>query len=82
MSALPDNIHILNTGGKLMIIGSDFDGVIADTFSLTEKGVSLEAILSGDIDVRLIPPMPAYHSRITGFTVALGSIFARPFRTA
>lgn len=40
-----------------MVIGSDFDGVIADTFALTEKGVSLEAILSGDVDVRLIPPM-------------------------
>lgn len=40
-----------------MIIGSDFDGVIADTFSLLNEEVTLNDIISGDIDVRLIQPL-------------------------
>ena len=37
-------------------IGSDFDGVIADTYALVERGVPIEAILAGEIcDEQLRP---------------------------
>lgn len=40
-----------------MIIGSDFDGVIADTYSLLSEEVSLDAIMRGDIDFANIRPL-------------------------
>lgn len=40
-----------------MVIGSDFDGVIADTYSLLQAGYDLDSILRDDFDVRVIQPL-------------------------